>query len=68
MQVAIMAVGRIECLPRFLQNSTTVVPTNLMSVTLGADHRVVDGATLAGFAMNWKALVEDPARMLLALK
>lgn len=68
MQVAIMAVGRIERLPRFLPNSSTVVPTHLMSITLGADHRVVDGATLAGFAMSWKALVEDPARMLLALK
>lgn len=39
-----------------------------MSVSLGADHRVVDGATLAGFAKAWSHFVERPGALLLHLQ
>ena len=62
-----MALGRIQKLPRFDSDETTVQPAHMMSVSLGADHRVVDGATLAGFGVQWKTLVEDPGRWVLEL-
>lgn len=38
-----MAVGRVQRLPRFAEDGRTVVPSNIMSVSLGADHRWVGG-------------------------
>ncbi|KAF5834358.1 2-oxoacid dehydrogenases acyltransferase-domain-containing protein [Dunaliella salina] len=39
-----------------------------LGVSWGADHRVVDGAGLALASNAWKALLEEPARMLLSLR
>lgn len=71
-EVAIMAFGRTTILPRYASmgeddNYSQPMPVNVMNICLGADHRVVDGATLAGFATHWKSLIEDPARLLLYL-
>ena len=41
---------------------------SVMGVSWGADHRVVDGASLARFSNDWKALVEEPAKLLLAMR
>ena len=68
-EVAIMALGKIQKLPRFGGPSgSDLTQAHIMSVSLGADHRVVDGATLAGFGVFWKTLVEDPERLLLELR
>jgi len=67
-EVAIMALGKIQKLPRFTGDGVTVVPTHIMNVSFGADHRVVDGATLAGFGVAWKTLVEDPGKLILELR
>lgn len=37
----------------------------VMSISLGADHRVVDGASLAEFAREWKRYVECPGALIL---
>ena len=37
----------------------------VMHVTLSCDHRVVDGALGAQWLQAFKALIEDPERMLL---
>ena len=39
-----------------------------LPVSWGADHRVLDGATLAKCAMAFKALLEHPERLLLDLR
>ena len=44
------------------------VPVPKMAVSWGADHRVIDGATLARFSNTWKALLEAPEHLLLHLK
>lgn len=67
-EVAIMAVGRIQRLPRFVGEGDVVRAAHIMSVSMGADHRVVDGATLAGFAQAWRSYVESPGKLLLHLR
>lgn len=62
-EVAILAVGAGEKRP-VVEGNQLVVGT-LMSITLTADHRAVDGASAAEFLRTVKALLEEPATMLL---
>jgi 2-oxoisovalerate dehydrogenase E2 component (dihydrolipoyl transacylase) len=39
----------------------------IMTVHWSADHRLIDGATLARFSLRWKTLVENPMLLLLDL-
>ena len=45
-EVAIGALGKIYTVPRY-NDSMTVVPTPVMNVSWSADHRCIDGATMA---------------------
>ena len=58
----ILAVGGISQVP--VVKNGTIVPGNVMKVTLSCDHRVVDGATGAAFLQTLKSLLEEPLRML----
>jgi 2-oxoisovalerate dehydrogenase E2 component (dihydrolipoyl transacylase) len=42
-----------------------VVAAHVLNVSWSADHRVVDGATLARFSNAFKGLVESPLQLLL---
>ncbi|XP_029943116.1 lipoamide acyltransferase component of branched-chain alpha-keto acid dehydrogenase complex, mitochondrial [Salarias fasciatus] len=66
-EVAIGALGRIRVLPRF-DAKGGVVSAHIMSVGWSADHRVVDGATIARFSNLWIRYLENPGAMLLDLK
>lgn len=59
---AILSVGAIQQVP--VVKNGAVVPGNVMKVTLGCDHRVVDGATGAAFLQTVKSLIESPIRLL----
>ncbi len=59
---AILSVGAIQQVPVVKNNA--VVPGNVMKLTLGCDHRVVDGATGAAFLQTLKGLLEEPIRLL----
>jgi pyruvate dehydrogenase E2 component (dihydrolipoamide acetyltransferase) len=61
-QVAILAVGAAE--KRAVVRGDAVVPRTMMTLTLSADHRVVDGATAAEFLQTLKAMLEEPGMML----
>lgn len=66
-EVAIIALGRIQKLPRF-DDDENVYPSSIINVAVGADHRVVDGATVARFCNEWKGLVEKPELLLLHMR
>ncbi|KAM0832463.1 hypothetical protein ACQ4PT_064873 [Festuca glaucescens] len=66
-EVAIIALGRIQKLPRF-DDEGNVYPSSIINVTVGADHRVVDGATVARFCNEWKCMVENPEMLLLHMR
>ena len=67
-QVAIGAIGKTQRLPRFAPGTDDVVPVNVMRVSWSADHRVVDGATMARFSNRVKHFVENPTAMLAAMR
>ena len=58
----ILAVGAGEKRPLVVGNALQVA--TLMTATLSCDHRVVDGAIGAEMLNAFKALIEDPVRML----
>jgi pyruvate dehydrogenase E2 component (dihydrolipoamide acetyltransferase) len=59
----ILAIGGIKKVAAFKEDGT-IYPTNIMKVTLSADHRVVDGALAAQFLNTVKKLLEEPMSML----
>ena len=59
---SILAVG--AAVERFVPVNKQPVLATQMTVTLSCDHRAVDGAVGAEFLASFKALVEDPALML----
>ncbi|XP_017155190.2 lipoamide acyltransferase component of branched-chain alpha-keto acid dehydrogenase complex, mitochondrial [Drosophila miranda] len=63
-QVAIGAMGRTKAVPRF-NDKDEVVKAQIMSVSWSADHRVIDGVTMASFSNVWKQYLEQPALFLL---
>jgi len=62
-QAAILAVGRGE--ERAVVKNGALAKAHVMTVTLSADHRAIDGATAAQFLQILKDFLEDPATMLL---
>ncbi|KAL7304167.1 hypothetical protein TKK_0003465 [Trichogramma kaykai] len=62
-QVAIGAVGKIQRLPRFDEDDN-VVAANILTVSWAADHRVIDGVTMAKFSNLWKYYVENPSHLI----
>ena len=65
-QVAIGAVGKVQKLPRFDANDN-LVKAHIMNVSWSADHRIIDGATMARFSNLMKNYIENPASMILDL-
>jgi pyruvate dehydrogenase E2 component (dihydrolipoamide acetyltransferase) len=62
-QVAILAVSAAEKRPIVVGDQIAV--GTMMSVTLTADHRAVDGASAAEFLRSLKSFLEEPTAMLL---
>ncbi|KAL7536655.1 hypothetical protein ACHAXR_008265 [Thalassiosira sp. AJA248-18] len=68
-QVAIGAMGKIQRLPRFVNDeSDEVEAVRIMPISWGGDHRAVDGATMAKFSNLWKAYCENPSSMMFAMR
>ncbi|KAI8097788.1 2-oxoacid dehydrogenases acyltransferase-domain-containing protein [Halteromyces radiatus] len=59
-ELAIVALGKMQKLPRFDQ-AGQVVSKEILPISWSADHRIIDGATVARFGNTWKTLIENPA-------
>ncbi|KAJ0034466.1 hypothetical protein Pint_24480 [Pistacia integerrima] len=66
-EVAIIAIGRIQRVPHFADDGN-VYPMSIMTVNIGADHRVLDGATVARFCNEWKQFIENPQLLMLHMR
>ncbi|KRZ70174.1 Lipoamide acyltransferase component of branched-chain alpha-keto acid dehydrogenase complex, mitochondrial, partial [Trichinella papuae] len=65
-QVAICALGRFQKLPRYDEQNNLKM-SNIMPVSWAADHRIIDGATVAKFSNLFKVYLENPSLMLAEL-
>lgn len=62
-EAAILAIGSAREVPVVVNGDLTV--GTRMKATISADHRVTDGAEAARFMQQFKALLEQPLRLLL---
>ncbi|XP_050682364.1 lipoamide acyltransferase component of branched-chain alpha-keto acid dehydrogenase complex, mitochondrial [Leptidea sinapis] len=65
-QVSIGALGKIQVLPRFDEEGN-VTKAHILTVSWSADHRVIDGVTMARFSNQVKDYLENPNKLLLDL-
>ncbi|KAI6785654.1 branched-chain alpha-keto acid dehydrogenase complex [Emericellopsis cladophorae] len=66
-EVAIVGIGRMRTVPAFDENDN-VVKKQMTNFSWSADHRVVDGATMARAADVVKSVVEEPDVMVMHLR
>lgn len=66
-EVCIGALGRIQKLPRFDEKGN-VVPVHIMQFSWSADHRAVDGASIASFSNKIKQYIENPGFIIMDTK
>ena len=64
-QTAILGMHKIEDRPMAVDGQVVVLP--MMYLALSYDHRLIDGQEAVRFLVTVKALIEDPARILLEL-
>jgi len=65
--LVIGAIGKIQTLPRFIDEANVeagVRAAKIMNMSWAADHRVVDGATMARFSNQLKQYLESPSSMI----
>lgn len=62
-QVAIVGVGRIQQVPRFDENGQ-IKKSSIINVSWSADHRVIDGGTIARFSNSVKSYIENPVLLM----
>jgi len=63
-EVCIAGLGKTRPSPRY-DASGNLVRKSVMQVSWSADHRIIDGATMARFSNTWIGYLESPAKMLL---
>lgn len=66
-QLAIMGMGKIKPVPVFAADGKTVERVDMLSVSWSADHRAVDGATMARMATLVQEYLEKPETMIVDL-
>jgi len=78
-QVCIGAMGKFQIVPKYtytdgtpgepsiddiMSGNAVPKPSTVMNISWSADHRVIDGATMARFSNQWKKYIESPTSML----
>ena len=67
-----MAIGRARKIAKYIEDPTAAegyrfIPSDSINISISADHRILDGATVAKFASRMKMLVENPNMMLISM-
>ena len=65
-----MAIGRARKVAKYVEDPNEkegykFVPSEMINISISADHRVVDGASIARYATSVKKFIEDPNLMLI---
>lgn len=66
----IIAIGKSETKPKYTgdgQDDHKWEPIESVSFSITADHRVIDGATVARFSQKMKSYIENPNLMLISI-
>lgn len=67
-QCLIVATGAVDVLPVWDREKQAFAPRSVLHVSFSADHRVLDGGSVARFSLAWKQLLENPSAMFLKMK
>lgn len=68
-EVCIGAIGQVQRVPRFVgESGLEICAKHVLHVSFNADHRVIDGATVARFVQTWKSYLENPSLLSARLK
>ena len=62
-QSAVLAVGTVQSKPAVVDGE--IVIRDMMTATLSADHRIVDGSEGAQFIIEVKRLLETPVELVI---
>lgn len=65
-----MAIGKARKVATYVEDKSRpegykFIPTDNINISISADHRVLDGATVAKFAAKMKTFLENPNLMLI---
>lgn len=63
-EVCILALGRTKLIPAFNEKGE-VIKKYILNASWAADHRIIDGVTLAKFNSAWKEYIEHPNYLLM---
>lgn len=63
-EVAIVALGKLQSLPRFAADGA-VEARQIMMVSWSGDHRIIDGGTIARFNNLWANYLQNPVEMMM---
>lgn len=66
-ELAILGIGKAKTVPAF-DDQDRVIKKDIMNFSWSADHRVVDGATMARMGERVRALIEEPGMMMARLR
>lgn len=67
-EVAILGIGKMRTVPAFGETLDEVIAKQICNFSWSADHRVIDGATMARAAEVVRGFVEDPDSMVMHLR
>lgn len=64
-----MAIGKAKKIAKYVEDASfdegyRFEPADVINISISADHRVLDGATVARFAKQLKSYIENPISML----
>ncbi|KAI5800117.1 2-oxoacid dehydrogenases acyltransferase-domain-containing protein [Geopyxis carbonaria] len=66
-ELAIVGIGRSRIVPRYDEGGQ-IIPKTIVDFSWSADHRVVDGATMARMSTTVKGFLEEPEKLIIRLR